>query len=131
MDVLPPEIVSSILDELSFVELKALRGVCKFFYQEYSKRCNWYIKTRIQDGEILPLDANPYMSFVAGGIMFFYHENFPEYLVKGKKLRKDGWFVELTSSREPARSFTRKLVYDKDGMLVANRVYYNYRINFH
>jgi hypothetical protein len=129
MDTLPQELVGYILDELNFLDLKKVRGVCKAFYEQYSKRCNWYIKTRVQEGEILELDAIPIQSIVVDDVIIFYHENFPKYLVKSKELRADGWYVNLHSTA--MRLHSKKLTYDEEGMLVAENVYYQHRINFH
>jgi hypothetical protein len=129
MDLLPIEVFTEILDNLSFVELKKVRSVSKKFYEEYSKRCNWYIKVRIQPGFTETIKEPPYVSFVFHGMMYFYEEEeFPEFLVLGKNLQKDGWYIHL-ENKTTRRQFKRKLVYDKkDGVLSAARVFHNYRL---
>jgi hypothetical protein len=128
MDLLPIELFSEITDNLTFVELKKVRTVSRKFYEEYSKRCNWFIKTRVQSGVTETIKEPPYRSFVFGGVIFFYEENFPEFLVRSKTLQKDGWYIHL-ENKSTGNQFKRKLVYDKkNGILVAPRVYHNYRL---
>jgi hypothetical protein len=128
MDLIPSELFSEIVDNLTFIELKQVRAVSKKFYEEYSKRCNWFVKMRIQSGRIETINEPPYMSCVFGGMLVFFEVDFPDFLVTGKKLQKDGWYIHLENTTT-GRHFKRKLVYDKDdGVLMAPRVYRNYRL---
>jgi len=128
MDLLPRELFSEIMDNLTFIELKQVRAVSKKFYEEYSKRCNWFVKMRVQPGRIETINEPPYMQFLYGGILVYFDVDFPDFLVLGKKLQKDGWYIHLENTTT-GRQFKRKLVYDKhDGVLMAPRVYRNYRL---